>query len=125
MDVEQRIAELTHKMLRRKFYAVLSRPSPTPEKLKALLPAHLEYMIGLEKRGVVFASGPLSDGAGPPTGAGLTILRVDSAEAAREIAETDPFVRSGLRTFELKEWTIMEGTLGLTVNLSDQSVEVV
>ena len=76
MDVDQRIAELTQKMLRRKFYAVLSQPSTAPEKLKALLPAHLEYMIGLEKRGVLFASGPLSDGAGPPSGAGLTILRV-------------------------------------------------
>jgi uncharacterized protein len=125
MSVDERIAELTHKMLRRKFYAVLSQPSPTPEKLKALLPAHLEYMIGLEKRGVLFASGPLSDGAGPPTGAGLTILRVGTAEAAREIAEADPFVQGGLRTFELKEWTVMEGTLGLMVSLSDQSVEVV
>jgi uncharacterized protein len=124
MDVEERIAALTQKMLRRKFYAVLSQPSPTPEKLKALLPAHLEYMIALEKRGVLFASGPLSDGAGPPSGAGLTILRVASAEEARALAEADPFVRSGLRTFELKEWTIMEGTLGLRVNLSDQSVEV-
>jgi uncharacterized protein len=124
MDVEQRIAALTQKMLRRKFYAVLSQPSATPEKLKALLPAHLEYMIGLEKSGVLFASGPLSDGPGPPSGAGLTILRAASAEAARAVAEADPFVRSGLRTFELKEWTIMEGTLGLRVNLSDQSVEV-
>jgi len=124
MDVDQRIAELTQNMLRRKFFAVLSQPSPTPEKLKALLPAHLEYMIELEKRGVLFASGPLSDGAGPPSGAGLTILRAASAAEARALAEADPFVRSGLRTFELKEWTIMEGTLGLRVNLSDQSVEV-
>ena len=124
MDVEQRIAALTQKMLRRKFYAVLSQPSSTPERLKALLPAHLEYMIGLEKSGVLFASGPLSDGAGPPSGAGLTILRAATAEEARAVAEADPFVRSGLRTFELKEWTIMEGTLGLRVNLSDQSVEV-
>jgi uncharacterized protein len=124
MDLDQRIAELTQKMLRRKFYAVLSQPSPAPEKLKPLLAAHLEYMIGLEKRGVLFASGPLSDGAGPPTGAGLTILRAASAEAARALAEADPFVINKLRTFELKEWTIMEGTLGLKVNLSDQSVEV-
>jgi uncharacterized protein len=124
MDVEERIAALTQKMLRRKFYAVLSQPSATPEKLKALLPAHLEYMIALEKRGVLFASGPLSDGAGPPSGAGLTILRVGSAEEARALADADPFVRGSLRTFELKEWTIMEGTLGLRVNLSDQSVEV-
>ena len=124
MGVDARIAELTQKMLRRKLYAVLSHPSPSPEKLKALLPAHLEYMISLEKRGVLFASGPLSDGKGPPSGAGLTVLRVADINQARALAEADPFVRNGLRTFEVKEWTIMEGTLGLRVNLSDQSVEV-
>jgi uncharacterized protein len=124
MNVDERIAELTRKMLRRKLYAVLSQPSPTPEKLKALLPAHLEYMIGLEKRGVLFASGPLADGEGPPSGAGLTILRAASAHEARALAEADPLVVNGLRFFELKEWTIMEGTLGLRVNLSDQSIEV-
>ena len=124
MDLDQRIAELTQKMLRRKLYAVISQPSSAPEKLKPLLPAHLEYMIGLEKRGLLFASGPLSDGAGPPSGAGLTILRAASAEEARALAEADPFVTSGVRTFEIKEWTIMEGSLGLKVNLSDQSIEV-
>jgi uncharacterized protein len=124
MDLDQRIAELTGKMLRRKLYAVISHPSSAPQKLKPLLPAHLEYMIGLEKRGVLFASGPLSEGAGPPSGAGLTILRAASAAEARALAEADPFVAQGLRTFELKEWTIMEGSLGLKVNLSDQSIEV-
>lgn len=124
MSVDAQIAELTQKMLRRKLYAVLSHPSPSPEKLKALLPSHLEYMISLEKRGVLFASGPLADGDGPPNGAGLTILRAANAREAKELAEADPFVRNGLRMFELKEWTIMEGTLGLRVNLSDQSVEV-
>ena len=124
MGLDARIAELTQKMLRRKLYAVLSHPSPSPEKLKALLPAHLEYMISLEKRGVLFASGPLSDGKGPPSGAGLTVLRVADINEARALAEADPFVRNRLRTFEVKEWTIMEGTLGLRVNLSDQSVEV-
>jgi uncharacterized protein YciI len=124
MDVNEQIAELTRNMLRLKLFVVLSQPSPTPEKLKALLPAHLEYMIGLEKRGVLFASGPLSDGAGPPTGAGLTVLRVANAREARKIANADPFVVNGLRSFELKEWTVMEGSLGLRVRLSDQSVEV-
>ena len=125
MNVDERIAQLTQKMLRRKLFAVLSQPSPTPEKLKAFIPAHLEYMIGLEKRGVLFASGPLSDGtAGPPNGAGLTILRVASAAEARALADADPLVANRLRTYELKEWTLMEGTLGLRINLSDQSVEV-
>src|SRR6201984_805243 len=123
MDLDQRMAELTQKMLRRKLYAVISQPSSAPEKLKPLLPAHLEYLIGLEKRGLLFASGPLNDGAGPPSGAGLTILRAASPEDARALAEADPFVTNGVRTFDIKEWTIMEGSLGLKVNLSDQSIE--
>jgi uncharacterized protein len=124
MNEDARIAELTQKMLRKKLYVLISKPLVGPEKLKPVLPAHLEYMIGLEKRGVVFASGPLADGEGPPSGQGLTVLRVANANEARRIAEADPFFVNKLRTFELKEWTIMEGTLGLRVNLSDQSVEV-
>jgi uncharacterized protein len=124
MNEDERIAALTQKMLRKKLYVLLSKPLVGPDKLKPFLPAHLEYMIGLEKRGVVFASGPLAEGEGPPKGEGLTILRVDSAKEARAVAEADPFFANGLRTFELKEWTIMEGTLGLRVNLSDQTIEV-
>jgi len=124
MFFEERVAELMRKMLRKKLYVVLSTPAVPPDRLQPFLMAHLEYMIGLEKRGLVFASGPLSDGEGPPTGQGLTILRAKSAAEARALAEADPFFANGLRSFELKEWTIMEGSLGLRVNLSDQSIEV-
>lgn len=124
MDDDERIADLTRPMLRKKFYVLLSKPVVPPEQLTAVLPAHLEYMIGLEKRGVVFASGPLADAGRPPHGEGLTILRVDSAAEARAIAQGDPFFVNGLRSFELKEWTMMEGMLGLRVNLSDRTVEV-
>ena len=124
MNEDERIAELTQNMLRKKLYVLFSTPLVAAEKLKPFLPAHLEYMIGLERRGVVFASGPLTDGEGPPSGHGLTVLRTKDAEEARAIAEADPFFANGLRTFELKAWTVMEGTLGLRVNLSDQSIEV-
>jgi uncharacterized protein len=124
MFFEERVAELTRKMLRKKLYVVLSTPAVAPGKLQPFLSAHLEYMIGLEKRGHVFASGPLSDGAGPPTGAGLTVLRARDLSEARTLAEADPFFINGLRSFELKEWTLMEGTLGVRVNLSDQTIEV-
>jgi uncharacterized protein len=124
MFFEERVADMTRKMLRKKFYVVLSKPAVAPDKLQPFLSAHLEYMIGLEKRGHVFASGPLADGAGPPTGAGLTVLRANDLNEARALAEGDPFFVNGLRTFELKEWTVMEGTLGVRVNFSDQSIEV-
>src|ERR1700728_5391229 len=124
MFFEERVAELMLKMLRKKLYVLISTPVVPPEKLAPFLLAHLEYMIALEQRGLVFASGPLADGEGPPTGLGLTVLRAKDAAEARALAEADPFFINGLRTFELKEWTLMEGTLGLRVNLSDQSVEV-
>ena len=124
MFFEERVADLTRKMLRKRFYVVLSKPVVAPDKLQPFLSAHLEYMIGLERLGHVFASGPLADGAGPPTGAGLTVLRAKDLNEARGLAEGDPFFVNGLRTFELKEWTVMEGTLGVRVNLSDQTVEV-
>jgi len=126
MFFEERVADLMRKMLRKKLYVLLSKPLVAPDKLQPFLLAHLEYMIGLEKRGLVFASGPLADGegGGPPSGLGLTVLRAKDAKEARSLAEGDPFVKNGLRTFELKEWTVMEGTLELRVNLSDQSVEV-
>jgi uncharacterized protein YciI len=121
---EERIRQLTHRMLRKKLYVVLSNGGATADQIGAVLPQHLEYMIGLEKNGVLFASGPLTAAAGKPAGDGLTILRAESIEDARMIAATDPFVVNKLRTFEVREWTVMEGSLGLKVNFSDQSLEI-
>ena len=61
MDAQERVTELTQKMLRRKLYAIFGKTVVSPEKLMPLLPAHLEYLIGLEKRGLLFASGPLTE----------------------------------------------------------------
>jgi uncharacterized protein len=121
---EERIRQLTARMLRKKLYVILSKGGTTADKLAAVLPQHLEYMIGLEKKGVLFASGPLTAVHGAPAGDGLTILRAESAEQALAIASADPFVINKLRTFEVREWTVMEGSLGLTVNFSDQSLAV-
>jgi uncharacterized protein YciI len=120
---EERIRQLTQRMLRKKLYVVLSKGNATTDQIGTVLPQHLEYVIGLEKDGVLFASGPLTAAAGLPAGDGLTILRAGSIEQARTIASADPFVINKLRTFEVREWTVMEGSLGLKVNFSDQSLE--
>jgi uncharacterized protein YciI len=111
-------------MLRKKLYVILSKGGATAEQIGALLPQHLDYMIGLEKQGVLFASGPLTAAAGAPAGDGLTILRAADAEEARAIASRDPFVINKLRTFEVREWTVMEGSIGVKVNFSDQSLDI-
>ena len=123
-SAEERIRQLTKGMLRKKLFVILSKGAATPEQIGAHLPQHLEYMIGLEKQGVLFASGPLADSEGKTRGDGLTIIRAADAAAAREIAERDPFVVNKLRSFELREWTVMEGSLAIRINLSDQSLEL-
>ena len=121
---EERIRQLTQRMLRKKLYVILSKGCATAEQIGAVLPQHLEYMIGLEKDGTLFASGPLTAGPDAPAGDGLTILRAANAEEARKIAAADPFIIHKLRTFEVREWTVMEGSLGLKVNFSDQTLEI-
>jgi uncharacterized protein len=121
---EERIRKLTERMLRKKLYVILSKGAATAEQIGSILPQHLEFMIGLEKKGVLFASGPLSSPEGKPLGDGLTILRAGSPEEAHKIASADPFVANGIRSFEVREWTVMEGALGLKVNFSDQSIEI-
>jgi uncharacterized protein YciI len=111
-------------MLRKKLYVILSRGAATAEQIGAVLPQHLEYMIGLEKSGVLFASGPLTPATGAPAGDGLTILRAANADEARAIASTDPFVVHKLRSFEVREWTLMEGSFGVKLNFSDQSLDI-
>jgi uncharacterized protein len=118
-----RVRSLIERMLGKKLYVVLSTANRDSD-LRPHLAEHLEYMIGLEKKRLLFASGPFSPSGGGAPGDGMTILRTSSLKQAHTIAARDPFVIAGLRTFEIREWTLNEGSLSLTVNLSDQSVEI-
>ena len=120
--LQERIGELTKGMLKKRLFAVISKGCDRPEIISSLLPEHLQYMIGLEKAGILFASGPLTAGDGAVVGDGLTILNVDTLEHARTLASIDPFVRSGARTFTVREWTLMEGRMQVTLSFSDKSL---
>lgn len=108
-------------MINKKLYVAVSKGRCTLELLQAHLPEHLAYMVLLEKQGLLFASGPLKGGA---VGDGLTVYNTRTLAHARRLAEQDPFVRLGLRDFELREWTLMEGAMSFTLNLSDRSLSM-
>ena len=118
-SINDRIRELTQPMLRQKLYVVMSRGKGLD--LKPHLVDHLEWMISIERQGKVFASGPFAPGT---SGDGLTILRAADMAEAREIMTHDPFVINGIRTIQIHEWTVMEGSLNLNVFFSNRSVEV-
>ena len=99
-----------------------------PERIsetRSFLPAHLEHQVDLERRGIMFGAGPLSEegaAGGPPT-SGMIIIRAESFEEARAIADADPMHANGIRTYTIRQWSLNEGTINVRVNFSDQSVE--
>jgi len=100
-------------------------PAVPPEQLEPLLSDHLRYMVDLEARGVLFASGPLAAADGSRTGAGLTVLRAADEAHARALADEEPFAKKGMRSYTLQRWILIEGSLTVSLRLSDSSLTFV
>ncbi|MBK20273.1 MAG: hypothetical protein CMM52_15690 [Rhodospirillaceae bacterium] len=118
-------ADETKDMLRKDLYVIFTRPVAPREEILKLLPKHLEMQLDLEKRGVLFAAGPMEpqDESKPRTG--MIIVRASSFEEADAIAKADPFHAAGLREYELWNWSMNEGSFTVTINYSNQSAAVV
>lgn len=116
---QMKIAELLKGMLRLKLFVIFSQGKGLD--VTPYLAQHLQYMIELEREGKLFASGPLGD---PSKADGMTIVRAADEEEARRMALRDPFVVHGIRTFKIVPWTVMEGSLNVTVNFSDQTTKI-
>jgi uncharacterized protein len=118
-EFDARTKQLVSRMWGKKFWVVMSKGNG--RDLIPHLAEHLEYLIALEAEGKVFASGPMNV---PGSGDGMTILKVETEEEARAIANADPLVSKVGRTFTLHPWTVNEGQLTLTVSLSQMTVSV-
>lgn len=109
-------------MLNRTYYAIINTPKQPEEAIWEHLADHLRYMLELEEQGILFGSGPFIADTGRPDGKGMTIVRAASREEAAGIAEKDPLYLSGFRDYEILEWRLMEGSLRLKLDLSNQTV---
>ena len=112
---------LSSKMLKKRLWVVITKAAAPPEAMSPLLEAHLQHQIRLEKDGIMFGAGPLSNADGTPTGTGMIIIRAESEAEARRVADEDPFHAQGLRTYTLQQWSLNEGRLNITIDFSDQS----
>jgi uncharacterized protein YciI len=113
-------------MLQKQLYAILTSPTNGLEPVFAKLEEHLAFQVKLEREGTMFAAGPLwTDDEQHWRGEGMVIVRANSVEEARSIAERDPMHRSGARSFHIRPWMINEGSLSVRLNFSSQSFEVI
>lgn len=124
----EEVAAILAGMLKKRLYVVLSTPTDKaasePKVLapgSAVLADHLDYMVGLEKDGVLFAAGPFLDENGKPKGPGLIVLRAVSLADAEAIARRDPLHANGYRSFSAETWQVNEGGFTVAVNFSDQT----
>lgn len=104
-------------------FVVRSAPAKSPSDIKAALPGHLAYQAKLESSGSLVFAGPMSDESGEEMqGMGLIILRAESFEAARALADNDPMHATGARSYVLRRWMINEGSFTVSVGLSTKTV---
>ena len=123
-DIPTNVDPTTKKFLGKEMYLVVTRPVRSPEIAKRLAD-HLAHQVELEKRGIMFAAGPLYPRGSDTPEAGMFVLRASSFEEAERIANEDPLHKAGLRSFTLQKWRVNEGSVTITVNYADQTMKIV
>ncbi len=112
-------------LLAKKLYVVLTKPTGGMEAVMENLQEHLAYQLELEANGSMFAAGPFADDNEQEwEGEGMVILRTNSLEEARTIAENDPMHKSGARAYRIRPWMMNEGSITLKVTYSNGQREV-
>jgi len=106
-------------LLGRDYWLVLSTPvaGTSQADIDACAGDHISWLLGLERDGVLFLSGPLLSGPGIGPGSGVTVLRAADQDQAGSIAAKDPFVIKGLRTFTVHQWRLNEGSIAVRLSL--------
>lgn len=64
---------------------------------KELIEGHVEHLKELNGKGKLVLCGPFADYPG-----GMVIFSADDLEEATRIAQSDPFIASGCKSFELR-----------------------
>jgi uncharacterized protein YciI len=121
MNIQDNARALMQQMLQKPLYVAIRTPNELA-RFGELLEAHLQWAIGAEKRGQLFASGPfIEEGGVPGALGGMSILRAATLEEANSILAEDPFIREKVYLPFVKKWMLMEGGMTISFRFSDQS----
>lgn len=66
------------------------------------LTEHFKYLLGLYKSKILIYAGPFGDDTG-----GAAVFEVSNADEAKNLAERDPAVTSGVMIYELHSWRLV------------------
>ena len=83
------------------WYLILSKPQGTLDVVMSEATAHLAWQGEQHRLGNVLFSGPT-----PDRSMGIYVIRAESLDAAKAIADTDPFHAKGLRAYDIYQWEV-------------------
>ncbi len=78
-------------------YVILLDEIPGAQTTRQAVFDHVQHLKALESEGKLVICGPFTDYKG-----GMVVIKADSIDEARRIAEADPFVKLGLRKYQIR-----------------------
>ncbi len=93
----------------------------SPERIRK---EHHDYLVGLERKGILFGAGPFVNEKGERVGVGMIIIRAPSTAAAKRIANAEPYTKAGQRVMTVTPWQRNEGSVSLAISFADGELTV-
>ena len=126
-NAAEQVAAITGSLAREQTYVLMMRPNPEAPPIESrdlLRIEHHNYLLALERQGILFAAGPFADRSEKPSGSGMIIIRAPSRAEATRIGHEEPYTRNGLRLMDVLPWQRNEGTLKLELRLADGVLKI-
>lgn len=105
----------------------MTRPENPPKmrmSAERMRKIHHDYLVDLERKGILFGAGPFVDEKGVRHGMGVLIIRAKSTAAAKRIAAQEPYTKAGQRVMTITPWQRNEGVVNLSINFADGKLTV-
>ena len=115
-------AEKLNTGMNKEVYLYVTEPVVSFDEVAKVLPDHMNFVHKIENQGTMIMGGQTTiEGADNAEGYGAIMIRANSFEEARRIADQDPMHKTGVRKYTLYKWNINEGELNVRLKLSDAS----
>ena len=79
-------------------YVILLNDDKNKPTTREAVKAHVQHLKILDKNKQLVLCGPFTNYAG-----GMVIVKATNLDQAKQIAENDPFVKDGFRSYEVRE----------------------
>ena len=116
---KQDVLNASSEMLNKDLYVIFTKPKNGMGPVMENLDEHLKFQVSLEKKGIMFGAGPFwEENEIDWNGEGMVIIRANSINHAKEIANSDPMHSSGARSFIVRPWLLNEGNIEVSLDYS-------